>query len=531
MRTSARNDHRTSYGMHAAAALNHHLRSAGGLWALAALCVGILAAAAAPLQANGIKGEILDQQVTSGKGYTVLRVWGSHYDMGYAHGWLLHGEINTAIGEMKSLFGGLYNTARSIVSTNTVWKPDEIEDDLDGMVAALVARGHSIDKLDLKVSNLYSDLGYMSVSCRSHSCWGHLVADPVTALSTRRLDFGTPIPSCNHHVVCVWLPTDGSPAWANLAFAGYVAVVTAVNEFGTQASLHDYNSSSGTPISPWLARSVAARYALTMVTDPNLATHADYVYGDLHDNYNAGTGSFINYYVPQGHGGVITCRRTPSPTFYKLRKPHPSYFSGDVLITTNSETDGSYTPSGGEFMADYYQDLEDANETATLLGHWDVMGNEGLHKMSIAYRERGDLTVWVDGRTDPGRTARVELEWTDLDDALKTLTLEVSNPARGTVDVDPNQPVYEPNQIVTLTATANPDKQFTKWKIWDPNYPDDGNYVVIDTNDSIVIVMDADRHVKAFFKCGGGGAGQLLPALVIGVAVCGLASRRMRRGG
>ncbi|MBN1343644.1 MAG: hypothetical protein JXQ73_13230 [Phycisphaerae bacterium] len=489
------------------------------------LALAALITAPAPLLA--VNGEIVQQQVAGGKGYTVLRVWGSHYDMGYAHAWFMHAETAAMISQTKIELGaGNYSLARSYVSTSMAWKPDEIEDELDGMVAALAVRqpAAAIDKIDLKVVNVvFSDLAYGSIACRSHSCWGNLVADPIKTISTRRLDFSTPITAANHHVLCVWLPTDGSPAWANLSWAGAVAVVTAVNEFGTISSLHDYGSSSGTPYTPCLPRSVAARHMLTAVTDPNLDGHADSVFTML-QSFDAGTGSFINYYVPEGHGAVITCRRTPRPTFHKLRKPQPSYFSGDVLITTNSETDGTYTPSGGEFMADYYQDLEDANTTATLQGHWDIMGSSGLHKMSIAYRARRDMTVWAQGRLDPGTTPRVELEWADLD-SRGTLTLDVVNETWGTVETEPNQPIYEPNQTVVLTAAPIDGKYFRQWTIFDPNYPGDANYAAIDTNLALTLAMTTDQHVEAAFKCG---SGLPLALTTLGAAVLGLMRIRRR---
>jgi hypothetical protein len=245
-----------------------------------------------------------------------------------------------------------------------------------------------------------------------------------------------------------------------------------------------------------------------MVTDSNLSTHADDVFAEL-QNYLAGTGSFINYYVPQGHGAVITCRRSPSPTFHKLRKPHPSYFGGDVLITTNSETDGSYTPSGGSFMADYYDDLETAGQTATIQGHWDVMGSTGLHQMTIGYRDRRDLTIWFDGRLSSGRTSRVELEWADLDTRCE-LKLVVAAGSRGTIDIDPNQPLYEPNQVITLTATPNPGETFKNWRIYDPAHPGEAGYATIDSNHAITLVMATDRHVRATFECGSSSALPLL---------------------
>jgi hypothetical protein len=476
------------------------------------LCLAVLLQIAHPAALLAINGEILQQQVTNGKGYTVLRVWGSHYDMGYAFGWLMHAETAGFVNLVRTTFDGMapggYAMARDFVNGNTVWRPLEIDQEMDGVVAALAVRepNAAIDKIDLKVLNSLGDLGYLSLGCRAHSCWGHFVADPINTITTRRADLGsTPVPvdALRHHVLSVWLPTDGGVAWANLGGGGAVSIGTGVNELGTCTSIHDYNSYSGWPFSPWLPRTSAARYALTLLSDDDLTTDADDAYAAL-SAYDIGTGGFINYHVPQGYGAVIACRRTPRPTIYNLRKPKPSYFSGHVLITSNAWTDGTYTPSGGEFMATYYQNLDSTGQKATMQTHWNIMGTSGFHQLTVGYRGRGDMTLWFDGQLNPGRTPRVELEWANLD-SRKRLTLTLINGSWGTVSVDPNQPIYEPNQVVTLTATPIEGKAFRQWEIYDPNYPGDANYAVIDANATLTLLMDADKQVGAAFKCGNNG--------------------------
>jgi len=112
-----------------------------------------------------------------------------------------------------------------------------------------------------------------------------------------------------------------------------------------------------------------------------------------------------------------------------------------------------------------------------------------------------------------------------------SLTLLYKNPDMGRVLLDPepndaNAPVmYLAGMTVTLTAEPNENKQFKKWKIWDAVDP---NITVIDTNNPITIDMVADRQVKAFFDCGGGGAGQALPLLTAFGALGLLALTRRR---
>jgi hypothetical protein len=379
-----------------------------GAWVL--LIAGLWLLAGVATAQNGI---ILDQDLDgSNQGYTVMRVWGTHYEMGYAQANLLGDYIVDAVDETKAYAGPLYNAFRNSMAT-AVWKPDEIEDELDGMVASLAITHPSagIDKLDLKVINTYGDLGY---ACRSHIAWGRYVAPPIKTLATRRLDFGSPVDTAHHHVLLARDPGDGSPRWVNLAWPGAVAAATGVNEFGTLVSLHDYESTGADIFSAnRMPRMVAARYALTFPSGTDVSTHLSQVVTEL-ESYEIMTGGFINFYAPEGHGGVMTVDPYQSgPDLYDLRVPQAVWHHGEAMITTNQQTDGTYTPGDEDFDADdYYGD----ESPKTLESHWDLLaaGGNALHLMSVAYRGRGDMTVWADGRLDHSRTARLEWDWAGL---------------------------------------------------------------------------------------------------------------------
>jgi hypothetical protein len=130
------------------------------------------------------------------------------------------------------------------------------------------------------------------------------------------------------------------------------------------------------------------------------------------------TGGFFNYYAPEGHGGVMTADPYQAgPDFYHLRVPQGVWHHGEAMITTNRQTEGTTIPGDEDFGADDYYDDESPK---TLESHWDLLwsgGGDKLHVMSVAYRGRGDMTVWADGRIDPphgGRTPRLEWEWSEL---------------------------------------------------------------------------------------------------------------------
>ncbi len=88
-------------------------------------------------------------------------------------------------------------------------------------------------------------------------------------------------------------------------------------------------------------------------------------------------------------------------------------------------------------------------------------------------------------------------------------SLEIINnsPDRGSVTVDPNYPridTFPSGSTVTLTAVPEPDRGFKEWKIFDPNFPGDSNYITRDSNAVLDLVMDGDYQVEAVFTCGSG---------------------------
>lgn len=384
-------------------------------------------------------GMIICQDLNEdGQGYTVMRLWGSYYEMGFAHAELLGDYIVQGFEETKDLLGGNYNSIKTVVSSS-IWMPSDIEDEFDGMVDSLTITHPSsgIDKNDLKVVNTIGDWSY-SFACRSHTCWGRYVAEPIKTLSTRRLDFQTPFSIANHHLLCVYYPDDGSTKWINLAWPGYVVVSTGVNEFGTISSVHDWVPMDSPDLTNnRMPRVVASRYALTYPTDPDLSTHLSSVYSEL-QNYEIMSMIFLNYYVPEGYGGVMTCDPFQSGSdFYDLRLPQMVWHHGEAMITTNKFTDGTYTPPDEDFGADTYYNDETPK---TLDSHWDILdstgGNKNMHILSIAYRDREDITVWAEGRLDGnGRTERLEFEWEDLFEAEPPLVPNIDGPTSGKPEI------------------------------------------------------------------------------------------------
>ena len=66
---------------------------------------------------------------------------------------------------------------------------------------------------------------------------------------------------------------------------------------------------------------------------------------------------------------------------------------------------------------------------------------------------------------------------------------------------------------------------FKHWEVYASGHLHDANHIVIDANDTLTLVMDADRQVVAVFGCGGGAELPVL-LLALGALAAALVIRR-----
>ena len=371
-----------------------------------------------PEVCQAVNGKIYKQDLdTKGNGYTIMRVWGSYYEMGYAHGCLLGDQIDKLVNSIKDIAGNNYTLLKSeILKTHF---PSDVVEEIEGMVQGVkeTVPDSTISAGDVLMLNTGSDWFY-TAGCRSHSCWGSYVAAPVKTLTTRRLDFQSVedfYPFINI-LVCAYDPIENDAIrWVNVILPGQVIAATSVNEYGTVVSIHDSPASgeSASAGANTITRSIALRYMMTIDALPDdVSKQVDFIFSKL-GNYMPWTGSFFNYYAPMGYGGVVSA--SPDRGFYQLRKPNQNYFNGEVLVTSNVYTDGESTPEDALYFETYYSQAK----PKTISDHWEVLDTvslwAGAFQMSVAYRGREDMTIWVRGRLAGTNTTPIlKMDWNQL---------------------------------------------------------------------------------------------------------------------
>ncbi|MCF7793231.1 MAG: T9SS type A sorting domain-containing protein [Candidatus Cloacimonetes bacterium] len=214
------------------------------------------------LQAQTVNGDTL---TVSGK--KILKVWGTHYERGFATGYLMGENIMNLAQEyfLGSVFGNsapLYEYAKNIyLSASSI--EDKYHDEADGLINGMIDAGvdiyddtlqRELDKDDILLVNAIVDLagltdlpGELDLGCSSMSAWGNnTIDDPELngdLVLTRQMDW-TPHPALNdNHILVVHFPAENDEVnWMSFTFPGLFGALSAINEEGLCAFMNVGNN-------------------------------------------------------------------------------------------------------------------------------------------------------------------------------------------------------------------------------------------------------------------------------------------------
>jgi hypothetical protein len=218
------------------------------------------------LEAQDVQGELDVIQ-----GQTILKVWGTHYEMGYAQGYLT-GEQGLAFIEeyvIGHLCGGAtgYNSLRGAFDTyftvDSIYLA-EAEGGLQGMTDAgvdihLEALGRNLEAEDILTCNCMPDMNALvaldPLGCSSLSGWGESTEED-SILSgglviARNLDFSPDLSIYRSSLITAYMPSDsGEQNWISVGFMGLMGCLSGLNEGGFGALLNMSNHPTITSYAP-----------------------------------------------------------------------------------------------------------------------------------------------------------------------------------------------------------------------------------------------------------------------------------------
>lgn len=215
---------------------------------------------APPVQHPAVNGSIEFKE-----NQRIVNLWGTHYEMGYAHGMLLGDEIMELVEEYglqvmidPALYGSVVLPLVQYAYTVDARFDEELDGMLDGMTDSgtdlfVDLLGRDLTWWDLFAVNLCADLGQLA--CSATFGWGTATAaDPTLAGGSalvRDLDWGLdPTGFLNTQAVIITFDSslpDEKPI-ISLSWPGLISVLTAYSEDGVAAMINYGNHQGyGTP--------------------------------------------------------------------------------------------------------------------------------------------------------------------------------------------------------------------------------------------------------------------------------------------
>ena len=218
---------------------------------------------------SGIKSQQINGAIINDtNNIKIVKVWGTHYERGFAYGSLLGQQITQTFNNyLKPQFGISYTATRNLITSGQDLKFDSIfvveaKAIIDGMDTA-GANTTNMDYVDILVCNSFLDISKLmskktKQGCSSLISWGNATTATDLAgksIISRHLDWQVNSNLINNQIICVHLPseTDEQP-WLSVGFAGMFTVLSGFNvNIGVfQNIMNDFsgNSSHGKAFEP-----------------------------------------------------------------------------------------------------------------------------------------------------------------------------------------------------------------------------------------------------------------------------------------
>lgn len=200
--------------------------------------------------------EQVNGSITKVDGITVLKLWGTNSEMGYAHGYLMAPAFVAMLDEylvdpVVQFDIDAWEIGLGYLSLFEI--PAEYQAELQGLLSGMEARaggkiqiqafGRALTINDLR--GLQSDLD--KIHCSSFAAWGDMTQNGGT-ITGRNMDYDRINVMMGAQILVVRVPSEetGRLAWVSVAWPGEIGCTTGMNEEGVTVSQQDVYRQSST---------------------------------------------------------------------------------------------------------------------------------------------------------------------------------------------------------------------------------------------------------------------------------------------
>ncbi len=351
---------------------------------LTSLGPGYAGQAGPPPAAEGLTGTA----TTLGQGkdeVTVLHLWGTPREMGYAHGKLVAGRARDFYAKIiAAMCLGMGVTPAALDQAWAKMEPFVPQAYLEEMAG--LAEGVGVDLQTVKRAHAIPDASEMD--CTFFAAWGGFTANK-HFLQLRALDYATAAHIQDNPAIIVYHPKRG-PAYVNIGWCGFVGMITGMNEKRLCMSEigDDFDKAAqtyeGEPM-PFVMRDVVSQ-ATTLDQGVNIVRNAKR------------TSSFL-YLIGDGKRPGARALKTGPKTFEVYdEKTIPYGALGEVVWMSMGADSGWNQKVGAALKAQ-------AGKLTVESARQQVTG--GLHTGSLhtVYFDATDLKIWVANADTEGSPA------------------------------------------------------------------------------------------------------------------------------
>ena len=323
----------------------------------------------------------------------ILKVWGNHYERGYAHGYLLGDKIKLIFEEyvLKSIFGNnstFYNYYRSYFISN-FQVDDKYCIEASAMISGMEDAGISIfcavlnrdvDSIDILMVNTIDEMRELD-ECSSLSSWGASTVND-TLLSgdlviTRLMDWQLHYSLVENHLVLVNIPSENDEQnWITVTYPGLFAALSAVNESGIGAFKNVGNYQNHPNIVTFHPVLLSVRNGIERDDYNNDGFNNTLDVADAVDDdvqFGSSVIHVVSSVMTDSFSFVIECNNENG--FTKRNVSDNSVISGDNIAATNHHRK-LYSPVGCVRYDDIVDSLNSSTEISSERS-WNIMAGAG----------------------------------------------------------------------------------------------------------------------------------------------------------